>query len=90
LAPDGSAAGTRLPSDVTRRPVVVNLRSAWQANLLNFPAAGLADRVADLPDQSLPGVVFKARWDGERADRAHRCVLDPTILAHRFVRPLPE
>src|SRR5215475_5657110 len=71
-------------------PVVVNLRSAGQADLLNFPAAGLSDRVADLPDQFLLGVVFEARWDGERANRAHRYVLDPAILAHRFVRPFPD
>ena len=54
------------------------------------PAAGPADRVADLPDQSLLGVVFEVRWDGERADRAHRQVLDPAILAHRFVRPFSD
>src|SRR5215471_853832 len=34
-------------------PVVVDLRSAWQADLLDFPAAGLAEGIADLPDQSL-------------------------------------
>src|SRR5215469_6674190 len=71
-------------------PVVVDLGPAWQANLLNFPAAGLADRVADLPDQSLLGVVFEVRWDGERTDRAHRHVLDPAILAHSFVRPFSD
>src|SRR6266516_3264762 len=75
----------KLPEE-RENPVVVNLRSAWQANLLDFPAASLADRVADVPDQSLFGVVFEVRWDGERADRAHRYVLDPAILAHRFVR----
>src|SRR5262245_59939341 len=79
----------KLPEE-RENPVVVNLRTAWQADLLNFPAAGLADRVADLPDQSLLGVVFEAGWDGERADRAHRYVLDPAILAHRFVRPFPD
>src|SRR5262249_36913480 len=79
----------KLPEE-RENPVVVNLRSAWQADLLNFPAASLADRVADLPDQSLLGVVFEARWDGERADRAHRYVLDPAILAHRFVRPFSD
>src|SRR5260370_4686088 len=71
-------------------PVVVNLRSAWQADLLNFPAASLADRVADLPDQSLLGVVFESRWDAELSDRAHRYVLDSAILAYRFVRPFPH
>src|SRR5215470_7209176 len=71
-------------------PVVMNLRSAWQANLINFAAAGLADRVADLPGQFLLGVVFEAGWDGERADRAHRNVLDPAILARRFVRPFSD
>src|SRR5260370_5879877 len=79
----------KLPEE-RENPVVVNLRSAWQANLLNFPAASLADRVADLRNQSLLGVVFEARWDGERADRAHRYVLDPAILAHRFVRPFSD
>src|SRR5215472_3668830 len=71
-------------------PVVVNPRSAWQVNLLNFPAASLADRFADLPDQSPLGVVLQVRWDGERADRAHRYVLYPAILAHRFVRPFSD
>src|SRR5215831_5031503 len=79
----------KLPEE-RENPVVVDLRSAWQGNLLNFPAARLADRVADLPDQFLLGVVFEARWDGERADRAHRYVLDPAILAHRFVRPFSD
>src|SRR5260370_18508468 len=79
----------KLPEE-RENPVVVNLRSAWQADLLNFPAASLADRVADLPDQSLLAVVFDARRDGERADRAHRYVLDPAILAHRFVRPFSD
>src|SRR5262245_7606530 len=79
----------KLPEE-RENPVVVNLRSAGQANLLNFPAASLSDRVADLPDQFLLGVVFEARWDGERADRAHRYVLDPAILAHRFVRPFSD
>src|SRR5215472_5346566 len=78
----------KLPEE-RENPVVVNLRTAWQADLLNFPAAGLADRVADLPDQSLLGVVFEAGWDGERADRAHRYVLDPAVLADRLVRPFP-
>src|SRR6516164_6310856 len=79
----------KLPEE-RENPVVVNLRSAGQTDLLNFPAASLADRVADLPDQFLLGVVLEARWDGERADRAHRYVLDPAILAHRFVRPFPD
>jgi len=79
----------KLPEE-RENPVVVNLRSAWQVNLLNFPAASLADRFADLPNQSLLGVVLEVRWDGERADRAHRYVLDPTILAHRFVRPFSD
>src|SRR5215470_7866044 len=34
--------------------------------------------------------MLEARWDGERTDRAHRYVLDPAILAHRFVRPFPD
>src|ERR1700730_10471746 len=79
----------KLPEE-RENPVVVNLCSAWQVNLLTFPAASLADRVADLPNQSLLGVVFEARWDGERADRAHRYVLDPTILAHRLARPFSD
>src|SRR5215472_1532766 len=79
----------KLPEE-RENPVVVDLRSAWQANLLNFPAAGAADRVADLPNQSLLGVAFEARWDGERADRAHGYVLDPAVLAHRFVRPFSD
>src|SRR5262249_10118748 len=45
----------KLPEE-RENPVVVDLRPAWQANLLNVPAAGLADRVADLPDQFLLGV----------------------------------
>jgi hypothetical protein len=76
----------KLPEE-RENPVVVNNRSAGQANLLNFPAASLADRVADLSNRCLLGVVFEARWYGERADRAHRHVRDPAILAHRFVRP---
>src|SRR5262245_24761557 len=59
----------QLPEE-RENPVVGDLRPGWQANLLNLPAASLADRVADLPDQSLLGVVFEARWDGERADGA--------------------
>ena len=79
----------KLPEE-RENPVAVNLRSAWQANLLNFPAASIADRGADLPDQFLLGVVFEARWDGERADRAHWYVLDPAILAYCFVRPFSD
>src|SRR5215471_13547631 len=71
-------------------PVVVDLRSAWQANLLDFPAACLSDGVADLPDQPVLGVGLEAGRDGEGADRAHGHVLDPAVLAHRFVRPLPD
>src|SRR5690242_11309804 len=79
----------KLPEE-RENPVAVNLRSAWQVNLLNLPAAGLADGVADLPNQSLLGAVFEVRWDGKRADRAHRYVLDPAILADRFVRPFSD
>src|SRR5215471_14542432 len=79
----------KLPEEC-ENPVVVNLRSAWQADLFNVSAAGLADRLADLPHQSLLGVVLKAWRDGERANRAHRHVLDPAILAYRFVRPFPD
>src|SRR5260370_31796437 len=75
----GWAAGCSPPSAANRTN-----------NLLWTPAASLADRVADLPDQSVLGVVFEARRDGERADRAHRYVLDPAILAPRFVRPFSD
>src|SRR5258708_38886670 len=59
----------KLPEE-RENPVVVNLRSAWQVNLVNFPPASLADRLDDLPDHALLGVVLEVRWDGERADRA--------------------
>src|SRR5215467_6523349 len=39
----------KLPEEC-EHPVVVNLRSAWQVNLLDFPAARLANRLADLPN----------------------------------------
>src|SRR5262249_43218464 len=71
-------------------PVVVNRRSAWQLNLLELPAAGIADRFADLLNQSLFGVVLEVRRYGERADRAHRYVLDAAVLAYRLVRPFSD
>src|SRR5207247_1695878 len=71
-------------------PVVVNLRPAWQADLLDVPAASFPDRVADPLDQCPLGAELEARWDGEGADRAHRHALDPAILAHRLVRPFPD
>src|SRR5207247_8977935 len=86
----GAPLASRGPQQGRKNPVFQILRPAWQVILLSFPAAGPADRVADLPDQSLLGVVFEVRWDGERADRAHRQVLDPAILAHRFVRPFSD
>src|SRR5215472_4016930 len=79
----------KLPEE-RENPVVVDRRSAGQPNLLDVPAASLADRVADVPDQSLLGVVLKVWWDGERADRAHRYVLDPAVLAHCFVWPFSD
>ena len=39
----------KLPEE-RENPVVVNLCSAWQVNLLNFPAASPADRLTGLPD----------------------------------------
>src|SRR5215471_15881335 len=71
-------------------PVGVDLRSAWRPDLLDVPVAGFADRVADSLDQSQLGVVLDAGRDGQGADRAHRIILDPAILAHRLGRPLPS
>src|SRR5215472_5014009 len=71
-------------------PVVVDLRSARQANLFDFPAASLSDGVADLPDQPLLCLELEARWDGKGAYRAHWHVLDPAVLAHGFVHPFPD
>src|SRR5258708_34495269 len=76
----------KLPEE-REHPVVIDRRSAWQADLFDFPAAGIAEGIADLLDQSLLGVVPEVRRDSKGAYRAHRHVLDPALLAYRFLRP---
>ena len=66
-------------------PVAVNLRSAWQMNLLNFPAASLVDRLADLQDQSLLGVVLEVRRTASvQIGRIGSCSIQPSWLAASF------
>jgi hypothetical protein len=60
-------------------------REAYRSALARAQHRGLI-----LPDVDPADAVLEARWYGQGADRAHRHVLDPAILAHRFVRPFPD
>src|SRR5262249_55973186 len=79
----------KLPEE-REHPVVVDLRSARQADLFDFPAARLSQSVADLPNKSLLRLELKARRNGKGTYRAHRHILDPTVLTHRVVRPFSD
>src|SRR5215469_2329919 len=56
----------KLPEE-REHPVVVNLRSARQADLFDVPAARLSQSVADLPNKSLLRLELKARRNGKCA-----------------------